>query len=191
MKVLMPTLKTNFVYLFLIIILNTDCKKQVAALDYPKPIDSSMIGNIKTVVILGTSIVLHGPDPSIGWYGNWGMAASSIDSDFVHILIRNLQSKNNRIVVKYRNIADFETGFTSFLLGSVVSLRSGDIIVMKISENVQPNSFFYPQFITYYDILLHYLDPSGKAVKLIVDGFWEKDKVNTDIRNYALQKNIP
>ena len=29
------------------------------------------------------------------------------------------------------------------------------------------------------------------AMMLLEDGFWEKDKVNTDIRNYALQKNIP
>ena len=158
---------------------------------YPKAIDSSMIGNIRTVVILGNSIVRHGPYPSLGWYGDWGMDASTQENDFVHILIRNLQSKDNRIIVKYKNIADFEANFVSFQLSSVDSLRNADLIVMKIGENVNVAGTNYAQFITKYDQLIRYLDPSNKAVKLIVDGFWDHNEVNNDIRNYALGKKYP
>lgn len=158
---------------------------------YPRPIDSSKIGNIRTVVILGNSIVRHAPAPDLGWYGDWGMDASVQNNDFVHILIRNLRAKENRIVVKYRNIGDFELNAMSFPLRSVDSLRNADLIVMKIGENVNAARPDYAQFINRYDQLIRYLDPSNKAVTVIVDGFWDHKEVNNDIRNYALFKKYP
>lgn len=151
-----------------------------------------MIGKIKTVIILGNSIVRCGPDPNLGWFGDWGLDASIQENDFVHILIRNLQSKDNRIIVKFKNIADFELNSVTFPLRSVDTLRNADMIVMKIGENVKaavdPN---YSQFISNYDKLIKYLDPTNQAVKLIVDGFWNNTLVNNDIRNYALTKKYP
>lgn len=158
---------------------------------YPQPIDNAMIGKIRSVTILGNSIVRHGPDPSIGWNGDWGMDASALENDFVHILIRNLQSKDNRISVKFKNIADFEFNSSAFQFSSVDSLRNADLIVMKIGENVKSGDPNYNQFIYNYNKLIQYLDSSNKAVKLIVDGFWDYKIVNDDIRNYALSKNYP
>lgn len=79
----------------------------------------------------------------------------------------------------------------SFQLSSVDSLRNADLIVMKIGENVNVAGTNYAQFITKYDLLIRYLDPSNKAVKLIVDGFWDHNEVNNDIRNYTLGKKYP
>ncbi len=180
----------SYITILSFLILNISCKK--AEIIYPKPIDTAMIGKIRTVIILGNSIVMYPPDPNIGWLGNWGLDASVQDNDFVHILIRNLQLKDNRIIVKYKNIADFEANAVSFPLSTVDTFRNADLIVMKIGENVNaaadPN---YHQFISNYDKLLQYLDPSNKAVKLIVDGFWDHTLVNNDIRNYALSKQYP
>lgn len=173
------------------VVINFGCTKQYIELAYPKPIDSAKIGKIKTVVILGNSIVKYGPDPSLNWTGNWGLAASKIDSDFVHILIRNIKLKDNSVNIKYANIAGFELDFSGFIFSSIDSLKDADLIVMKIAENVQANGPNYNQFINYYDQLVQYLDPSKKAVKLIVDGFWEREPVNTDIRNYAVSKKYP
>ena len=63
---------------------------------------------INKVLILGNSIVAHDPEPDIGWAGNWGMAASISDSDFVHVLTRKIQAANRYVVVKSWNIAVFE-----------------------------------------------------------------------------------
>ena len=181
---------TVFTSFFFLLVSYTGCSKQ-AELIYPKPIDSAMIGKIKTVVILGNSIVQYGPDPSLGWTGNWGLDASTKENDFVHILIRNLQSKNSGIVIRFRNIADFEANYVSFPLSSVDTLRNADLIIMKIAENVNAAGASYDQFITKYDQLVKYLDSSNKAVKLMVDGFWDHREVNNDIRNYAVYKKYP
>jgi hypothetical protein len=173
-----------------VVLLNNSCHKQVE-LTFPKPLDSVMIRNIRTVVILGNSIVRYGPDPGIGWSGDWGLAASKKESDFVHILIQNLRSKDHNITVRFRSIANFEADFLSFPMNTVDSLRNADLIVMKIGENVNAGGAHYDQFITHYDRLIRYLDPSNKAVKLIVDGFWDHKEVNSDIRNYALFKKYP
>lgn len=179
----------NLLVIICITVVTSSCNKQSQFIDLT-PVNDSMIGKIKSRVILGNSIVRHGPLPSIGWYGDWGMAASSKDSDFVHILIRELQAKDNRIIVKFKNITDFETNFVSFNLSTIDSMKNADLIVMKISENVDPNGPNYPQFIAYYNQLISYLDPTNKAVKVIVDGYWEK-LINDKIRNYALDKKYP
>lgn len=42
------------------------------------------------IMFIGNSVTLHGPSESIGWYGNWGMAASSLDKDYVYVFINEI-----------------------------------------------------------------------------------------------------
>ncbi len=35
------------------------------------------------IMFIGNSVTLHGPLASIGWHGNWGMAASDIKKDYM------------------------------------------------------------------------------------------------------------
>jgi hypothetical protein len=145
---------------------------------------------IKTVVVLGNSIVLHSPSPELGWYGDWGMAASARDSDFVHLLIRDIHTKDTSVVVKFMNIADFERGFDSYNMSILDSLRNPDMLIMKISENVNDKKALEDNFISYYDKLVKYIAPEDKSIKVIVDGFWVNRNVNRLIEEYAIQNNL-
>jgi hypothetical protein len=147
--------------------------------------------NIKTVLILGNSIVKHGPNPDIGWYGNWGMAASAEDSDFVHLLIRDIHQIDPSVKVSYKGIADFERDFDTYTLSNLSSFRSHDMLIMKISENVNDEKAFNDDFGLYYGKLVDYLDPYQKSIKIIVDGFWGKKYVNKMIEDYAKEKKYP
>lgn len=41
------------------------------------------------ILIVGNSITRHGVLPSIGWYHDFGMAASAEENDYVHLLMKN------------------------------------------------------------------------------------------------------
>ena len=70
---------------------------------------------INKLLVLGNSVALHGPAPQIGWTGNWGMAASSRDRDFAHVLhsqvCKATQGEPQLLVL---NLADFERKQTEF-----------------------------------------------------------------------------
>jgi len=153
--------------------------------------EGTFTGKKKTVLILGNSIVRHMPKPDIGWYGDWGMAASVKDSDFVHLLIRDIHQVDPSVVVKFGNIADFERNFDTYPLANLDSLRNPDLLIMKISENVDDKKATEGNFTNYYDKLVKYILPDDQAVKVIVDGFWAKDNVNRLIEEYAAKKKYP
>ena len=50
------------------------------------------------LLIVGNSISKHAPKPSIGWNRDCGMAASSEDRDFVHLLVAKIEEKYDKNV---------------------------------------------------------------------------------------------
>lgn len=152
--------------------------------------DKLKIRKIKRVLVLGNSIVKHPPLPSIGWNNNWGMAASSIDSDFVHILIRDIKKKDSGCKIMFENIADFERDFDTYDFKQAQAFKDfkPDLIVMRICENVNADKAVEKGFIKYYDSLLTYIDP--KAPKVVISGFWRNNEVNRMLHDYAYLKGF-
>jgi len=142
----------------------------------------------KTVLILGNSLVRHSPSPEIGWYGDWGMAASVKDSDLVHLLISDIHHVDPSVVINFKNIADFERNFDTYLLSNLDSLKNPDMLIMKIAENVNDQKAIDDHFILWYDKLIKYIAPNDQSVKVIADGFWAKESINRLIEEYAIQK---
>ena len=94
------------------------------------------ISSPQKLVILGNSIVSHTPRPEVGWYGNWGMAASVADSDFVHRIISSIRVNNLNYNTSFLNIADFETSFFQYDFTNLDTLKNSNIVIIKIGENV-------------------------------------------------------
>jgi hypothetical protein len=92
------------------------------------------------VLFLGNSITLHSPAPDIGWTGNWGMAASAEDKDYVHLLLADLDKMwGQRPQSKVRNVADFERGHATFEVASKLGEElsfGADVVIVAIGENV-------------------------------------------------------
>lgn len=42
---------------------------------------------VEKLLVVGDSITKHGPNAKLGWEGNWGMAASSEEKDYVHLFL--------------------------------------------------------------------------------------------------------
>lgn len=92
------------------------------------------------ILFLGNSITLHSPAPEIGWTGNWGMAATSEDKDYVHLILNGMTAVGSgkpRSMVK--NIAAFEREYPTFDIEEKLrqELEFGaTLVVIAIGENV-------------------------------------------------------
>lgn len=146
--------------------------------------------NVHSVLIIGNSIVKHPSAPNIGWAGDWGMAASIADSDFVHLLTKKIHDKDKHVIVNAINLADFERNYATYSIKNLDSLKNPDIVIIKLSENIDDNNIIGNNFISYYDCLVKYIAPSKKTITIIADGFWPKSKVNTLIEQYAVRNKF-
>ena len=94
----------------------------------------------KRILLLGNSITLHGPSAKIGWTGNWGMAASAQERDYVHVLAESIaRTSGSPPGVRIDNIADFERQYDTYDLDAMLKKHldfKPDIVIVAIGENV-------------------------------------------------------
>ena len=134
--------------------------------------------HVGKVLFLGNSITLHGPAPKIGWNGNWGMAASAQEKDYVHLLLTRIaKSAGGKPVVMARNIADFERGFADFKVqeGLKEALAfEADLIIVAIGENVAalPTDAAKARYAAAFSNLLAELKKCGRPTLLVRSQFW-------------------
>lgn len=94
---------------------------------------------VSKILFLGNSITLHGPSAKIGWAGNWGMAASAEEKDYVHVLLNRIAKAaggNPQVMVK--NIARFERTLTDYNLRRELKKElefEPDIVIIALGEN--------------------------------------------------------
>jgi len=100
------------------------------------------VGNLRVgkVLFLGNSVTLHPPAPAIGWTGDWGMAASAREKDFVHRLVARItEAAGGEPEVMVKNIADFERNPTTYDLDAGLKdalAFEADVVVLAIGANV-------------------------------------------------------
>lgn len=146
------------------------------------------------VLFLGNSITRHEPKPEIKWFHDFGMAASCKENDYVHQCVEMLSEKFE-IQYMFRNIADWERAFLSFDYGTLNAEREFgcDVLVMRISENIDQNYARENDFARHYLRLIDYVSDAG-AKKVLSTNFWGEgldlysDKV---IRDIAREKGWP
>lgn len=91
------------------------------------------------VLILGNSILKHGPAFELGWYNDCGMASTSTDKDFLHVYTNLLKTSNkyNNVDITSKNIAVWENDFNYNLNQFVdITSKSYDVIIIRLGENV-------------------------------------------------------
>lgn len=136
------------------------------------------------ILVLGNSITYSPANPSIGWNGNWGMAASVQDSDFVHILTTRLKNVNPANEVLSKNIAEFEVNFDTYNFdANLKTLRDAKpaLIVLRIGENVTRNmeAVLFEQK---YKDLLNYFKTDNPSVKILAVGsVWPDRDMSTNV----------
>lgn len=139
----------------------------------------------KNILIFGNSITKHAAEPQVGWYGNWGMAASVESKDFSHIISAALKAQINPV-----NISDFEMSHTVFDLKNLDKhfVDKPDLIIIKIGENVLQATDFDKSFAKF----ILYIKGKAPNAKIVIAGtFWQNDSVNNVLIAESQSKKIP
>ena len=146
-------------------------------------------GGSPRVMFLGNSITRHGPKADIGWSGDWGMAASSKDKDYVHICIKYIVEKYPNAFFCIVQGSEWERNYKNFNFKSLFSAASEfkpDILICCISANIPMVIFEHSAFIENIGKFHKYLTNGKPDTKIIITSSWFNNKEKSAaIKEYA------
>ena len=140
------------------------------------------------ILFVGNSIAKHGPKPSIGWTRDCGMAASSIDKDYVHLIVNRIMEKYDpNVSFGIAQVAQYERTFFEKSPEADYSLArdfNADIIMIFYGANV-PKDYDTMEnppktFREAYEDMRNYLSRNGTAVVYHSEGFYIRPKLEAE-----------
>lgn len=125
------------------------------------------------ILFMGNSITRHPPKTELGWDGDYGMAASRPENDYVHVLCDMLEKRGKHVICKAENISDIEVNPCEEVVEKIKTLRDfgADIAIIRIGENVSDEKAdefgkFLPSLINGFK----------KSAVFVVSSFWKQPK---------------
>jgi alpha-galactosidase len=140
------------------------------------------------ILFVGNSLTSHGPKADIDWHGNWGMAASSLDKDYVHLVTKALAAKQGATpTIMIKNVADFERNHVGYDIAGKFADAAGfkaDLVILCIGENVAALKTPEPQakYQEQVTALLKTLKSNPKAQVIVRSSFWANEAKDTAMR---------
>ena len=144
------------------------------------------------VMFIGNSITIHEIRPELGWNRLCGMAASSLENDYVHHVIRYLQQKEDKLSVYVYSGKLWELDYYKFenldYVLKEIEQYQPDIIIIRIGENTYPNlqKYRYDLFPT-FNRLVEFSKQTAKYV-FVTSLFWKNDVID-DVISKAVKEN--
>lgn len=144
------------------------------------------------VMFIGNSITIHEIRPELGWNRLCGMAASSLENDYVHHVIRYLQQKEDKLSVYVYSGKLWELDYYKFknldYVLKEIEQYQPDIIIIRIGENAYPNlqKYGYDLFPT-FNRLVEFSKQTAKYV-FVTSLFWKNDIID-DVILKAVKEN--
>jgi len=150
------------------------------------------------MMVIGNSIMSHGPAPDLGWTNFNGMAASAPEKDYVHLLTAKLNSLRDGVQTKMVSGGAFERQFgrgdysvTEFL--KPLQEFKPDIIFVRIGENMDEGSVQQNNLVGNLRVLFDFLrQNAGGPVQIICStSVWNRPQADAVIRQVAAEKAVP
>lgn len=130
----------------------------------------------RRVLFVGNSITLHGKKPDIGWERCCGMAASSREKDYVHLLIRRIREKEPEAGFCICQAAEWERfykrGEEKLPLYKQARDFQADIIIMRVIENCKTEDFDGEAFEREYERLMDFFTDKREVQLILTTSFW-------------------
>lgn len=128
---------------------------------------------------IGNSLTRHGITSF--WWNDIGMAATTAERDYVHLVTAYLRTRCGGVTVDTFNFADWERGAAGVLPDRTAALPQLDAYLSKeprlITVQLSENAVDLTTFTSDTEALLRYLrDKAPDAVLLLIDDFWSPEK---------------
>ena len=145
------------------------------------------------ILFAGNSIAKHAPKPSIKWTNDCGMAASSVDHDYVHLIVKRIMEKYDpNVSYGIAQVAQYERNF--FEESPAVNYAEArdfgaDLILMFFGANV-PKTYDVDKnpsktFGSAYEEMRNYLSRDGEATVYHSMGFYIRPVLNAEKKAVA------
>lgn len=150
--------------------------------------------NALKVLFVGNSITRHAPKPTIGWHGDWGMAASDRALDYVHRIISYLEEYYGPINYCIAQIAEWERDYTNgqrILDKHYQKAKDfrADIVIVRVGENIKVDTHNRTSCKPYYEEMIKYFVTNKDAKVIVTDLFWHVDELDNIIFDVAKENN--
>lgn len=147
-------------------------------------------GGSKRVLFFGNSITRHAPKADIGWHGDWGMAASCPENDYVHLVVDFLDKKFGKVDYCIAQGSTWERGYfegDAILEEYYRTARdfNADIVIIRIGENIRSADMERIDCKPYFDRAVKYLVKNPEAKIVITDNFWHNELIYNYTRSIA------
>lgn len=140
------------------------------------------------LLFLGNSITRHGRAENLGWQGDWGMAASKEDNDYVHRLVRLLENEGKRVSFCVANLSEWERSRDTSLLPrrySQARAFGADIVIVRLGENARLTEDF-SDFLSCYREMIGYFRTDGVRI-VLTDLFWGYEPFDCFVKELAAE----
>lgn len=141
------------------------------------------------LLFLGNSITRHGKAENLGWQGDWGMAASTKENDYVHKLISKLHQKGMKVSACIANLSDWERTRNMDLLTTKYSPAldfNADYVIVRLGENACLDKHL-SEFEQCYSELAGLFSKNGAKI-ILTDLFWEYEPFDSFVSELAKTK---
>ncbi len=143
------------------------------------------------ILFAGNSITKHAPNEELGWSGNWGMAASSLENDYVHQTVKKLKEHYDSVSYCICQVSEWENNYKNDVIPYDLFFKarefSADIIVMRCVENCKVIEFDEICFEREYKKLIGFLNGSKNAKIILTTSFWHHPKADEIIRKIGVE----
>lgn len=141
------------------------------------------------ILFLGNSVTYHPPSADIGWYGDWGMAASARENDYVHLVMSAIKEAYPEAAFCMAQGSVWETTLENCdyeeAFGAAKEFEA-DIILCSLEANIPEDTFDGTIFQREMERLQQYLGrPDGSTRLIMASSICRIPKKDAAIEAYA------
>ena len=144
------------------------------------------------IMFVGNSITRHAPKPDIGWFGDFGMAASAKEKDYVHIVISEVLNKHPNAKFCITQGAEWERDMMGCDLEKHYSASrdfAPDIIIYRLGENIPNEGLTEKVYCDGIERLISFLTSENPDAQIIYcTDFWFNKLKDETVVAYAQSK---